>query len=53
MGARTSDDDPMGGDSADCPGVQLRSTWKSHYIAPPPAPTREDDRVLIIPVGDR
>jgi len=42
----------MGGDSADCPGVQLRSTWKSHYISPPPAPMREDDRVLIIPVGD-
>jgi len=52
-GGDDSDDDPMGGDSADCPGVQLRSTWKSHYISPPPAPMREDDRVLIIPVGDR
>jgi hypothetical protein len=28
-----------------------RQTRRSHVVAPPPVPAREDDRVLIRPVG--
>jgi hypothetical protein len=30
-----------------------RQTRRSHVVAPPPVPAREDDRVLIRPVGDQ
>jgi hypothetical protein len=30
-----------------------RQTHRSHVVAPPIAPAREDDRVLIRPVGNR
>jgi hypothetical protein len=30
-----------------------RQTRRSHVVAPPPAPTWEEDRVLIRPVGDQ
>jgi hypothetical protein len=30
----------------------LRQTQRSHVVAPPHAPAREEDRVLIRPVGD-
>jgi hypothetical protein len=29
-----------------------RLTWRSHLVAPPIAPAREEDRVLIRPMGD-
>jgi hypothetical protein len=31
----------------------MRQIRKRHMVAPPIAPTREDDRVLIKPLGDR
>jgi hypothetical protein len=31
----------------------LRQTWRSHVVAPPIAPAREEDRVLIRPLGDK
>jgi hypothetical protein len=31
----------------------LRQTWRSHVVSPPIAPEREEDRVLIRPLGDR
>jgi hypothetical protein len=31
----------------------LRQTQRSHMVAPPIVPTREEDRVLIRPLGDR
>jgi hypothetical protein len=31
----------------------MRQTQRSHVIAPPIAPAREEDRVLIKPLGDR
>jgi hypothetical protein len=30
-----------------------RQARRSHVVAPPIAPTREEDRVLIRPLGDR
>jgi hypothetical protein len=30
----------------------LRQTRRSHVVSPLPVPTREEDRVLIRPVGD-
>jgi hypothetical protein len=30
-----------------------RQTWRSHMIAPPIVPAREEDRVLIKPLDDR
>jgi hypothetical protein len=31
----------------------VRETHWSHMVGPPPTPAREDDRVLIRPVGDQ
>jgi hypothetical protein len=31
----------------------MRQTWRSHVVAPPIAPAREENRVLLRPLGDR
>jgi hypothetical protein len=31
----------------------MRQTQRSHVVAPPIAPAREEDRVMIKPLGDR
>ena len=52
-GADADEEDVMGGESTEGSAGVRRRFRRSHNVAPPPVPRREEDKIVIRPVGDR
>ncbi len=52
-GEDEAEEDTMGGDTTEGSAPVRRQFRRSHNVAPPPVPRREEDKIVIRPVGDR